>query len=353
MIVKNEADILEETLESIKDVADEIIIVDTGSTDNTREIAEKYTDHVYDFEWIDDFAAARNASYSYATKDYILFMDADDYLPGGEREKLLQLKKDLDDSVDAVSMFTVLSVDEFGKPTFKYRRHRLVKRSNNFRWHGAVHEYLAVSGNIIPSDIAVLHRKQKKSKSVNARRNLNIYEKRLENRESFSARDNFYYANELRDHRKFQKAIEQYNKFLDSKEGWVEDNIRACINLADCYRSLGKPVEEIEALTKTFVYDIPRPEVSCKIGDMYKAKNMFYKAIIWYRLATEVDVSDSLGFQLEQYSTWYPHLQLCVCYWQIGNKKLALYHHQKTKEYRPYDERVQYNEQFFKGEGEE
>lgn len=352
MIVKNEADILEETLDSVQAVVDEMIIVDTGSTDNTKEIAQKYTEHVYDFEWIDDFSAARNAAYSYATKDYILFMDADDFLPEEEREKIMQLKKDLDDSVDAVSMFTVVSLDEFGKPAFKYRRHRLVKRTNNFRWHGAVHEYLEVGGQIVHSDIAVLHRKQNNSKSA-SRRNLNIYEKRLKKGDSFSARDTFYYANELRDHREFQKAIEQYKKFLDSKKGWLEDNIRACINLADCYRILKKPSEEIEALTRTFVYDIPRPEVSCRLGDMYKMKNMFYKAIIWYRLAIEVDVSNSLGFQLEQYSTWYPHLQLCVCYWQIGNKQIAFYHHQKTKEYRPHDERVQYNEQFFKGMGEE
>ena len=207
MIVKNEADILEETLRSIKDVADEIIIVDTGSTDETKEIARKYTDLIYDFEWVEDFSAARNVSYSYATKDYIFFMDADDFLPEDEREKLLQLKKDIDDSVDAVSMFTVVSVDEFGNPAFKYRRHRLVKRSNNFKWYGAVHEYLAVNGNIIHSDIPVLHRKQQESGSVNARRNLNIYENRLESGELFSARDNFYYANELKDHGEYQKAI--------------------------------------------------------------------------------------------------------------------------------------------------
>lgn len=175
MIVKNEADILEETLESVKGVGDEIIIVDTGSTDNTKDIAKKYTDLIFDFKWIDDFAAARNASYSYATKDYILFMDADDFLPDEERAKLLQLKKNLDMSVDAVSMFTVTGVDEFGNPIFKFRRHRLVKSSNHFKWHGSVHEYLEVGGNILHSDIYILHRKQKKKiDKERRRRNLNI-----------------------------------------------------------------------------------------------------------------------------------------------------------------------------------
>lgn len=349
MIVKNEADILEETLESVKGVGDEIIIVDTGSTDNTKDIAKKYTDPIFDFKWIDDFAAARNASYSYATKDYILFMDADDFLPDEERAKLLQLKKNLDMSVDAVSMFTVTGVDEFGNPIFKFRRHRLVKRSNHFKWHGSVHEYLEVGGNILHSDIYILHRKQKKKiDKERRRRNLNIYEKKLKRGDVFSPRDLFYYANELKDHGKFQKAVEQYTKFLNSREGWVEDNIRACIYLADCHRSLGNHLEEMEALAKSIVFDIPRPEVSCRLGDMYKEKNMFDKAIIWYRLAIEIDVSDLLGFQYEQYSTWYPHLQICVCYWHIGNKELSFYHHQKAKEYRPDDKRIQYNEQFFK-----
>ncbi|MBP1969339.1 glycosyltransferase involved in cell wall biosynthesis [Virgibacillus natechei] len=354
MIVKDEADILEETLDSIKEACDEIIIVDTGSTDNTKEIAKKYTDRVYDFEWVDDFSAARNTAYSYATKDYIFFMDADDYLPKEERKKLLQLKENLDDSVDAVTIFTVLSVDEFGNPAFKYRRHRLSKRSNNFKWHGTVHEYLAISGTILHSDIAVYHRVPNKKKRTDKKhRNLKIYENQLQNGEVFSPRDMFYYANELKDHAEFEKAIKRYNQFLDSKKGWIEDNIRACIYLADCYMCLGNHQREVESLTRSFVYDTPRPEVSCRLGDMYKIINMYDKAILWYRLAIEVDVSDSLGFQLEQYSTWYPHLQSCVCYWQIGNKELAYKHHLKAKEYRQHDKRIQYNEQFFTNTGNE
>ena len=71
MIVKNEEKVLERCLESIRDLMDEIIIVDTGSTDRTKEIAAKYTDQIFDFEWINDFSAARNFAFSRATCDYI------------------------------------------------------------------------------------------------------------------------------------------------------------------------------------------------------------------------------------------------------------------------------------------
>ena len=80
MIVKNEEDNIGNCLDNIKDLVDEIIIVDTGSTDKTKEIVKKYTDKIYDFEWVDDFSKARNYSFSKATKDYIFWLDADDIL---------------------------------------------------------------------------------------------------------------------------------------------------------------------------------------------------------------------------------------------------------------------------------
>ena len=78
MIVKDEEQHLENCLNSIKELADEIIIVDTGSKDKTKEIAGKFTNKVYDFKWNDDFSEARNFSLSKATKDWILVLDADE-----------------------------------------------------------------------------------------------------------------------------------------------------------------------------------------------------------------------------------------------------------------------------------
>src|SRR5690606_26056361 len=92
MIVKNEESVIARCLDSVKDLVDEINIVDTGSTDNTKGIVQQYTNRVFDFNWIDNFAAARNFSFQQATKDYILWLDADDVLTIEEHEKFKSLK---------------------------------------------------------------------------------------------------------------------------------------------------------------------------------------------------------------------------------------------------------------------
>ncbi|PET44572.1 glycosyltransferase family 2 protein, partial [Bacillus cereus] len=80
MIVKNEEHTLARCLDSIANIPDEIIIIDTGSTDNTKKIAATYTKHIFDFQWCNDFSQARNYSFQQATQEYILWLDADDIL---------------------------------------------------------------------------------------------------------------------------------------------------------------------------------------------------------------------------------------------------------------------------------
>lgn len=349
MIVKNEEEVLYQCLNSVKEICDEIIIVDTGSTDKTKEIAKQFTNKIINFEWIDDFSAARNLAFSHATMDYILWLDGDDILLERDQENLKTLKNNLDYSIDAVSMIYAIDFDEYGKPTFSFRRNRLVKRERNFKWIGAVHEYLEVSGHILPADIVITHRKSdKSSQTIQSDRNLKIYKRRLSLGEQFTPRDLFYYANELKDHAQFQSAIHYYQKFLDTRKGWIEDEIRSCINMSACYRNLGNLEKEKEALVLSIKYDIPRPEVSCRLGDLYKANKSYKKSIIWYKLALNSDVEDNQGFKQEAYSTWYPHLQLCVCYWELGDLERSLEHNTHAKVFRPNDTTVKNNEEFFK-----
>src|SRR5687768_16414549 len=84
MIVKNEQETLARCLDSVQGAVDEIIVVDTGSTDSTPEIARRYTDRVLTFPWCDDFAAARQFAFDHATGTWVGWLDADDVVIGAE-----------------------------------------------------------------------------------------------------------------------------------------------------------------------------------------------------------------------------------------------------------------------------
>jgi len=93
MIVKNEEFFLENCLNAIKDLVDEIVIVDTGSTDKTIDIAKKFTDNIFSFTWADNFADARNESLNHATKDWVLVLDADEIIAKRDFDAIKSLTK--------------------------------------------------------------------------------------------------------------------------------------------------------------------------------------------------------------------------------------------------------------------
>ncbi|WP_379128327.1 glycosyltransferase [Paenibacillus sp. sgz500958] len=346
LIVKDEQDTLERCLSSAADLVEEIIIVDTGSTDNTKAIARKYTDKIYDFEWVHDFAAARNYAFSLAGMDYIMWLDADDVLRDEDRKKLRALKASLDPEVDSVTMNYNLAFDDHGNVTASLRRNRLVKRSRSFRWIGAVHEYLEVAGKILNSDIAVTH----SSVHHDSDRNLLIYERRLAAGEAFPPRDLYYFANELLDHQKYERAIHFYEQFLGTRKGWIEDNIAACGKIADCYHGLGDEERGLAAALRSLQYDTPRAEFCCRIGYYFLQRNNLQTAVYWYTRATEVQHSpEHWGFRNLACSTWLPHLQLCVCYDRLGQHELAHEHNEAARKYRPNDARVLQNKSYLEG----
>ena len=102
MIVKNEENTLGNCLSSIEGLFDEINIVDTGSTDRTVEIIKEFTDRIFHFDWIDDFAAARNFSFSKATKEYVMWLDADDIMDADNYNKFKEFKNNFRNDADCI-----------------------------------------------------------------------------------------------------------------------------------------------------------------------------------------------------------------------------------------------------------
>ena len=154
MIVRDEEDVIANCLECVKEFADEIIVVDTGSKDNTKNIVKKYTDKVFDFEWVDDFAKARNYSFSFAKCDYIMWLDADDIILKDDINKIKKLKQTECD-IDIFMFNYVYSYEKDFVPNFCYFRERLVKREKNFKWQSPIHESISLVGKIEKVDIKI------------------------------------------------------------------------------------------------------------------------------------------------------------------------------------------------------
>ncbi|MGN4126849.1 glycosyltransferase [Lysinibacillus sphaericus] len=341
MIVKDEESIIERCLDSVQHVVDEINIIDTGSTDRTKEIVRHYTARLFDYTWCDDFAKARNFSFQQATKDYILWMDADDVLTTEHQQKLVQLKKSLNPNIDAVSMHYYVLLDEDGEVESSEKRYRLIKRSRNFQWQGAVHESLNIAGKLYHSDIAITHLPLKKDTD----RNMRIYENLKATGHLFSASETFHYANELKRHHRFLEAINQYHTFLDLARGSAEDNIQACLNLADCYLHLQDSKQATQSVLQALLYDQPRPETCCRLGRFFMEQSKNKEAIYWYSQALQ-QAPATLGIQRPAYSTWIPQLQISKLYDRLGLYENAHEHNEAARMYKPNDKRILDNQKY-------
>lgn len=350
LIVKNEEEVLGRCLESARDFADEIIIVDTGSTDKTKEIAKLFTDNVYDFEWINDFSAARNFTFSKATMDYQMWLDADDVVPEKSVREINELKKALNDDVEIVTMKYVLSFDKSGNPSYYSTRERLFKKSKNYQWIDPVHECIPLIGNLLHTEIEIWHRKQEGEKLSS--RNIDIYKALEKTGKDFSPRQLYYFARELRDHNENEKAILYYERFLESNLGWIEDIIASCQQLSIEYKKIGADDKILPVLLKTFEYDIPRPEICCQLGYYYKDTRDYSKAFRWFDLATRLPQTDSIGFVFSDYSTYIPNIEACVCLSFLGDYKKANIYNEKAALSRPDCAAVNQNRVYLKSMSE-
>ena len=143
MIVKNEEAVIGRALDSVKDTAAEIIIVDTGSTDSTLDILAQYPQvQVHQFDWCDDFAAARNAAFAKATSDWVLFLDADEYV---DPDFIPHLRLQLNHHAADAYCFKVVSVQKDGQidhSTSIGGVPRLFPNRPEYRFEGRIHEMM-------------------------------------------------------------------------------------------------------------------------------------------------------------------------------------------------------------------
>ena len=337
MIVKDEEAVLARCLDSAASLVDEIGIVDTGSTDKTVEIAKSYAARVLFEPWQDNFAHARNISFQAATGDFLLWLDADDFVTPANAERFRMLRERLSKK----PCDTVMCPYETNN--LRYFRERLLRNTPEAKWRGHVHECIAPFGKILHDEFTVTHLSSGKDKSW---RNLHIYQK-WANEESLSGRDLFYYGRELYYHRLYAEAIAVLERMLKG-DGWYVNKIEACLVLARCHMLEGNRERALSTLFQSFLFGEPRATLLCEIGKIFREKNMHSEAIYWYERAFYCrDHSSEGDFELPDCRGIIPTLELVCLYHALGDVISARFWHEKSEAIAPDHPSVIFNRNFF------
>ena len=281
MIVKNESKVLSRCLDSVVDLVDEIIIVDTGSEDDTKDIAYKYTDKVYDFTWIGDFSAARNYAFSLCNCDYIYSADADEVLNEENREKFKALKLSLDPEIEIVQMYYGNQLDHGTVYNFdKELRPKLFKRVRSFKWVERVHETVRELPLVYDSDIEITHMPLKN----HASRDYGIFVDMIRNDEVFSDRVFDFYARELfvsGEDRDFRDAEDFFTRVADDPQTSPDRlNAALCIVVKASYWR--KDYLKMYRYAMKNIAIEPCSEICFLLGSYYEDQRDYKEAAIWY-----------------------------------------------------------------------
>lgn len=315
MIVKNEERVLKRCLDSIVEIMDEVIIVDTGSCDRTKEIAAQYTDKVYDFTWEGDFAAARNFSFSKATKDYIYVADADEMLDEENRRKFLQLKQVLLPEIDIVQMYycnqkqynTTYNFDREYRP-------KLYKRIREFTWVDPIHESVRLDPVIYDSDIDIIHLPE----SNHGPRDFAMFREMTKKGIRLSKKLHNMYAREL-------MIVGEDSDFLQAKDFFlasVQDSKRsldevkeAAVILARIFRMEKDTVKFFQYVMKDMVTE-PSSEGCYELGMFFMEQGEYEEACNWFLNAMEAGTPIlNIRYQKE-----FPKEQQKLCYGKLAQK---------------------------------
>ena len=280
MIVKNEEAVLKRCLDSIADLMDEIIIVDTGSTDRTKEIAADYTSKIYDYHWTNDFSAARNFSFSKATMEYIYAADADELLDEENHTRFLRLKRALLPEIEIVQMKYV-NCFEFNTVLNSQKEYRpkLFRRLRTFTWIDPIHETVRLQPVIFDSDVEILHKPQ----SLHSKRDFSIFVKAFEHDGQFSPKIRSMYAKELLktgDTKDFLNAKPVFEAILEKDTTDDARKEASCI-LAHIYRLEGNK-NEFFKLTMKDMLTTPCSEICYELGTYFLAERDYAEAVLWF-----------------------------------------------------------------------
>ncbi len=348
LIAKNEEELLGQCLESLQGVWDELVIVDTGSTDKTIEIAESFGAHIGHFPWIDDFAAARNYAESLCSGQYVYWQDADEILLEGKEAIRGIVEKG---KQDGLSPKLILQRDPTGTIIREFLRQEMLHKHNGtWRWYGAAHNWLNRSTGPIRTaapQILVEHlnrpsgdRPNHKDIFVALRSNLTIEGAPEE-------RSLFYLAREHYNKGHYHEAIGLVGLMLQSPLSWPVQRARGCLIAGHCWRALNDADAAAQAYLKAIEVCPTVAEGYYYLGKLRYDQQRYEEGATWFSAAT---VPGPKGFfdDLDIYD-WRRYDLLAVCLYKMGRSEEARLYGAKALSVRPEDERLKKNMEHYTG----
>lgn len=294
MIARNEAKNIADCIRSVKPVVDEIIVVDTGSVDDTREIAEGLEAKVFEFPWCDDFAAARNESTRHATGDYILWLDADDRISHEDRQGLQRLKDRFPSSKNLAYTLRIINQNIEGEAAVNYQL-RVFPNVKGACFEGCVHEQIAPSLNrlgikVVEEDVHILHTGYEDEEAIKAKaeRNLHILLNASKERDRMPS-ENYHLAQSyfgIEDYRRCIKCLETAMAG-GKKESFYKSSFSM---IAESYLRLGEGDMAVKNL-QGGISEFPDSGFLCYVlGAVFTQLERYEEAIPCLRKAAELGI---------------------------------------------------------------
>ena len=344
MIAKNEEKYLEQCLNSVKGLVDEIIIVDTGSTDRTKKIAERFTAKVLDFKWVDDFSAARNESLKHATKDWVLVLDADETL---DKEAIKTIKELINNKENDAYLFVQKNYTNDNKIAgFVAEEHkhnnktypgwygslivRLFRNNKGYKLEGIVHELVEPSielnkGKIATTNIPIHHYGNSDPLAVKKKREfyLELCRKKIKSAPSANSyyelgvlyKENNDFENAIRSLKKaieldpkhrmalyelgimheqkkdYDNAIEYYTESLR-----IKGDSEAFQNLGVCYLKKGELKRAYGNLVKAMMLNPNKHTIYNNLGAVLEKSGNFDSAVQMLEIGIKLNPKNVIGY---------------------------------------------------------
>jgi glycosyltransferase involved in cell wall biosynthesis len=322
IIVKDEERVIERCLTWASKLGDEVVVIDTGSTDNSKELAKKFPKvKVFDSEFFNkdthysdfEFGKARNESLKRCTGDWIFWTDVDDVIDDANIEKIKEIVTS--EKRDCVYAFWIISGDKRGEHSRLFQNGLGILFDENH----ACHEFLNTLDHpvFLCHDVEIQHCPECKKISSHDR-NLAIMEKDYFVRKREDQRTLFYLANAYLDSGWLLKAIDFYDKYLAISE-WREERFFARYHKGQCLFREGKIDEGRDEVLRALGEDYRFAEAFCFLGDVEMSKTNWERAILWFKLAFSTPFpKEARLFVSENSYSQYPTSKIGECMARLG-----------------------------------